>query len=81
MVTPKSRSRPMDLLRSGKKNCMERSIQTLLFVSAFVAVIVVFFIILYLFREGYPAFQTISLKEIILGQRWNPVGEPAGYGA
>lgn len=60
---------------------MERSIQTLLFVSAFVAVIVVFFIILYLFREGYPAFQTISLRELILGQRWNPVGEPAGYGA
>jgi phosphate transport system permease protein len=80
-VTSQNPAQSTDLLSTGKKNIVERSIRNLLFISAFIAVIVVFFIILYLFREGYPAFQEASLKEIVLGHRWNPVGEPPGYGA
>jgi phosphate transport system permease protein len=66
---------------SGKKNIVEKSIKNLLFISATTAVIAVFFIIAYLFRDAYPFFQQIRLDNFLAGTRWNPVGEPPGFGA
>ncbi len=64
-----------------KRTIAEKSVKGLLFISAFCAVLVVFFIILYLFREGYPALTKVGLKEFLTGRTWNPVGEPPRYGA
>lgn len=63
------------------RNNVEKSIEKLLFVSGMVAVIVVFFIIMYLFREAYPVLESVRLTEFLTGMKWNPVGEPPFFGA
>ena len=64
-----------------KKNIKEKSIKTILFLSAISAVIVIFSIIFFLFRDGYQIFETAGLWEFLSGTRWNPTGEPPSYGA
>jgi len=64
-----------------KKNLKEKTVKTILFLSAISAVVVIFSIILFLFREGYPLFETAGLWEFLSGVRWNPTGEPPVYGA
>lgn len=59
----------------------ERVVRGLLFASAACAIVIVFFIIIYLFREGYPIFAKVGLRELFSGKTWNPVGEPPRYGA
>jgi phosphate transport system permease protein len=66
---------------SSKQNIVEKSIKNLLFICATTAVIAVFFIIAYLFKEAYPFFQEIQLSHFLAGMKWNPVGEPPGFGA
>jgi phosphate transport system permease protein len=66
---------------AGSRNIAEKGIEKLLFVSGAIAVVVVFFIIVYLFREAYPVLEDVGLKEILTGSKWNPVGEPPLYGA
>ncbi|MBU7025197.1 MAG: phosphate ABC transporter permease subunit PstC, partial [Theionarchaea archaeon] len=66
--------------RTGHK-IVEKSIEKLLFISGTIAVIVVFFIIFYLFKDAYPAFKDVGLIKILTGMKWNPVGEPPSYGA
>jgi phosphate transport system permease protein len=65
----------------GKRSLLDKNVKNLLFFSGTVAVIIVFFIIVYLFRESYPAFQEVGLTEFLSGSKWNPVGEPPFYGA
>ncbi|MBU7028949.1 MAG: phosphate ABC transporter permease PstA [Theionarchaea archaeon] len=65
----------------SRRHIVDKSIKKLLFLSGSIAVIVVFFIIVYLFREGYPAFEKVGLAEFLIGLKWNPVGEPPFYGA
>ncbi len=60
---------------------VEKSVKILLFLSGTTAVIIVFFIIAYLLKEGYPALAKTGLKEFLTGSKWNPVGEPPSYGA
>ena len=67
--------------RNRRRNIIDRNIKKLLFVSAAFAVLVVFFIILYLFKEGYPAFEKVGVLAFLGGKTWNPVGEPSQYGA
>lgn len=66
---------------AGKGNTVEKGIERLLFISGTVAVIVVFFIIMYLFKEAYPFFDKVGLPEFLAGMKWNPVGEPPFFGA
>jgi len=64
-----------------KKSIKEKSAKTILFLSAISAVVVIFSIILFLFRDGYPLFETVGLWEFLSGVKWNPTGEPPVYGA
>ncbi len=70
----------IEFTASGR-NITEKIIQKLLFISGIIAVVVVFFIIVYLFRDAYPAFETVRVTEFLTGLKWNPVGEPPSYGA
>ena len=67
-------------IRSLKKT-QEIVIKGALFVSAIFAIVVIFFIIFFLFKEGYPIFENIGLWEFLSGKEWNPTGEPPSYGA
>jgi phosphate transport system permease protein len=64
-----------------RRDLVDTYIKKLLLVSGCTAVIIVFFIIMYLFKEGYPAFQKMGLSEFLMGSTWNPSGEPPSYGA
>jgi phosphate transport system permease protein len=64
-----------------KKFIKEKGMKTILFLSAISAIIVMFSIIIFLFRDAYPIFQRIGLGPFLTGMRWNPVGQPPLYGA
>jgi phosphate transport system permease protein len=64
-----------------KKTIKEKSVKTILFLSAISAIIVIFSIIFFLFQDGYSIFQTAGIWEFLSGAKWNPTGEPPVYGA
>ena len=43
--------------------------------------VIVFFIIVFLFREALPAFTDLGIDRVFLGPKWNPTGEPPAFGA
>lgn len=69
-----------------KVHPLERTIKEIgieggLFVSAIFAIVVIFFILFFLFKEGYPIFEKVGLWRFLSGKEWNPTGEPPSYGA
>ncbi|PKL69280.1 MAG: phosphate ABC transporter permease [Methanomicrobiales archaeon HGW-Methanomicrobiales-1] len=50
----------------------EQSIKTVFFFTAFFAVIVVSFILLFLLRDGYPIFAQVGILSFLLGPDWAP---------
>jgi phosphate transport system permease protein len=44
-------------------------------------VVIVFFIIVFLFREALPAFTDLGIDRVFSGPKWNPTGEPPAFGA
>ncbi|HOJ51210.1 MAG TPA: phosphate ABC transporter permease subunit PstC [Syntrophales bacterium] len=58
----------------------EKLIKTGLAVIAFLAVLILAFIVLFLFREGLPIFRFTSPKEFFLGVEWYPTSSPPSYG-
>jgi phosphate transport system permease protein len=74
------------LLHLNKKNSKEKSIKILLFLSAIVAVVVIFSILLYLFIQASPAFSEIGIWNFIGGLNWKPqlyetIGAENAFGA
>lgn len=65
----------------GTKGLREKSIKTILFLSAISTVIIIFSIIIFLLKDGYSIFGTAGIGEFLSGTRWNPTGEPPTYGA
>ena len=59
----------------------ETGIRSLFFTAAFFSIVIVFFIILFLFREALPAFGAIGFPDLLSGGFWNPSGNPPSYGA
>ena len=64
-----------------KKSIKEKSIKTILFLSAVSAIIVIFSIIFFLLRDALPIFQTAGIWEFLSSVKWDPTGEPQNYGA
>jgi phosphate transport system permease protein len=58
----------------------ERFAKTVLFFSAFFAVIVVTFILLFLLRDGYPIFAEVGVFNFLFGTLWAPTAIPPLYG-
>ena len=55
----------------------ERTIKTLFFCTASLAVVVVTFILLFLLRDGYPIFVEVGIIPFLFGDTWAPTaGEP-----
>ncbi|DAC72902.1 MAG TPA: phosphate ABC transporter permease [Thermoplasmata archaeon] len=59
----------------------EKGMKTLFFLSAISAIIVIFSIIFFLFRDAYPIFQKKGIVDFLIGMRWYPTGQPPLYGA
>jgi phosphate transport system permease protein len=58
----------------------EKSIKTILFFTAFFAVIVVTFILLFLLRDGYPIFTQVGPLNFLLSPDWTPTAAEPLYG-
>ena len=58
----------------------EQSIKTVFFFTAFFAVIVVAFILLFLLRDGFPVFTQIGILNFLLGPDWAPTAVVPLYG-
>ncbi len=58
----------------------EQSIKTVFFFTAFFAVIVVTFILLFLLRDGYPIFSQVGILNFLLGPDWAPTAVIPLYG-
>jgi phosphate transport system permease protein len=63
------------------KKIKEKGMKTLLFVSAISAIIIIFSIIFFLFRDSFPIFQKVGLINFFTGMKWDPTGQPPVYGA
>ena len=58
----------------------EQSIKTVFFFTAFFAVIVVSFILLFLLRDGFPIFTQVGILKFLLGLDWAPTAVIPLYG-
>jgi phosphate transport system permease protein len=63
-----------------KRNKKEKAIESLLFVSGAVAVIALFLLCLFLFRDGILLFQDESVIDFLTGERWYPTSSPPLFG-
>jgi phosphate ABC transporter, permease protein PstC len=58
----------------------ESAIKTVWFFCAIFAVIAIFFILFFLFIDGYPIFLQAGVWDFLTGLSWNPTGTPPSYG-
>ncbi len=47
---------------------------------AFLSVLILGLIVIFLFREGLPIFQQVSVSKFIFGPAWYPTYDPPEYG-
>lgn len=64
----------------SKRQLTEKLMHTLFFLVAFASIAVLLLIMLFLFKEGLPIFETVSVKAFLLGDYWYPTSEPADFG-
>ena len=58
----------------------ERFVRSVFFFTAFFAVIVVAFILLFLLRDGYSIFETVGVVNFLFGPTWAPASVAPSYG-
>ena len=74
-----------DLLIASKRPALlslikEQAIKSVFFITAFFAVIVVLFILLFLVRDGYPIFIDYGTIPFLFGETWAPTAVEPLYG-
>ena len=57
-----------------------KAIRALWFCTAIFAVVAIFFIFIFLLRNGYPIFEEVGVWNFITGDLWNPTGATPTYG-
>jgi phosphate transport system permease protein len=67
--------------RGARNSVMkEKTIKTIFFFTAFFAVIVVAFILLFLMRDSYPIFLQVGVLDFLFGTVWTPTAVVPSYG-
>ena len=61
-------------------NFSENMMQAIFFLSAFISVLAVLAICLFLFMRGIPAIGEIGFMDFIFNEKWGPTNTPASYG-
>jgi phosphate transport system permease protein len=89
MLTAESLSKPfkieLNYMTKGQqkgrsRRLKEQLIKGLFFIIAFASISILALIIIFLFSEGLPIFQKISVKDFIFGHYWYPTSEPPEFG-
>lgn len=58
----------------------ERSIQSFFFIMSLISIVIVALIFVFLFKEGIPILNSISLHDFLFGELWYPTDEPPEFG-
>jgi len=58
----------------------ETIIRNVLFVFAFVSILILGLIVLFLFQEAFPIFKVTSVTDFLFGQEWYPTYDPPEFG-
>ena len=58
----------------------EKIIQSAFLIIALVSIIVLALIVVFLFKEGLPIFEIVSVKDFLFGQYWYPTYDPPEFG-
>ncbi len=62
------------------KRTVEGFIERFLALCAFISVLSVVFITIFIFREGIPLFKVTDPISFLFGSKWSPTGNPPNYG-
>ncbi len=65
---------------TSKRLFIEKVMHASFFTVASASITVLFLIMLFLFKEGLPIFETVSVKDFIFGDYWYPTSEPPDFG-
>jgi phosphate transport system permease protein len=63
-----------------KRQTIDKGVQSAFLLVALFSITALFLIMIFLFKEGMPLFDHLSLKEFILGKYWYPTDDPADFG-
>jgi phosphate transport system permease protein len=63
-----------------RRQAKERAIRSVFFVTALASIGILAMILVFLFMEGLPIFQRISVSKFLFGRLWYPTSEPADFG-
>ncbi len=64
----------------AKRRFVDRAVGKMLFCAALAAIVAVFFIIVFLLRDGYQIVLETGLWNFLVGAEWNPTGLNPAYG-
>lgn len=63
-----------------RRKLFEGTVEAILLASAFLSVVAVVFITIFLFKSGLPLFRKVSVFEFLFSTRWEPTAANPGYG-
>jgi len=63
-----------------RRNTIERSMKSFFFVIATASIAILAAIMVFLFAEGLPIFETVSVTDFVFGKYWYPTFEPPEFG-
>jgi len=55
-------------------------IEKAIYLSGITSIIIVLLIFIFLAKEGFSIFKTVSIKEFLLGEKWYPISTPPKFG-
>ncbi|OPY17311.1 MAG: phosphate transporter permease subunit PstC [Methanomethylovorans sp. PtaU1.Bin073] len=64
----------------SKREYQEKAIESLLYLSGVTAVVILFLICIFLFRDGLALFQNYSFIDFLTGTKWYPTSQPNQFG-
>ncbi len=63
-----------------KRQTIDKGVQSAFLLVALFSITALSLIMIFLFKEGMPVFEHLSLKEFLLGKYWYPTDDPADFG-
>jgi phosphate transport system permease protein len=63
-----------------RRNTIERSMRSFFFLIATASIAILAAIMVFLFAEGLPIFETVSVTDFVFGKYWYPTFEPPEFG-
>lgn len=63
-----------------KRTSTEKVMRSFFFTIAFFSIAILFLIMIFLFKEGFPIFKEVSVTDFVFGKYWYPTDEPPAFG-